>query len=79
VDLTIQEAVKYLKGPRGSEVVITIDRVGLDEPLSFRIVRDKIDTPSVSNAFMIRPASGTSSSRTSPRPARTTSTERSHP
>ena len=58
VDLTIQDAVKYLKGPRGTEVVITVERVGLDEPLSFRIVRDKVDTPSVSNAFMIRPGIG---------------------
>lgn len=57
-DLTVQEAVKYLKGPKGSEVAITIQRVGLDEPLVFKIVRDKIDTPSVSNAYMIRPEVG---------------------
>src|SRR5262245_29178176 len=54
-DLSIQEAVKYLKGPKGSEVTITIDRAGIDEPQIFKIVRDKIDTPSVSNAYMIRP------------------------
>jgi len=57
-DLTVQEAVKYLKGAKGSEVTITIARVGLDEPLVFKIVRDKIDTPSVSNAFIIRPGTG---------------------
>src|SRR5215813_732506 len=58
LDLTIQDAVKYLKGPKGSEVVITVQRLGLEEPLTFKIVRDKIDTPSVSLAFMIRPGTG---------------------
>jgi len=58
LDLTIQDAVKYLKGPKGSEVVITIQRLGTEEPLTFKIVRDKIDTPSVSNSFMIRPGTG---------------------
>src|SRR2546426_11378069 len=38
LDLTIQDAVKYLKGPKGSEVVITVQRLGIDEPLSFRII-----------------------------------------
>jgi carboxyl-terminal processing protease len=57
-DLTVQDAVKYLKGAKGTEVSITIERVGLDEPLVFKIVRDKIDTPSVSNAYMIRPGTG---------------------
>ena len=58
LDLTIQDAVKYLKGPKGSEVVITVQRLGTEEPLTFRIVRDKIDTPSVSNSFLIRPGTG---------------------
>jgi len=58
LDLTIQDAVKYLKGPKGSEVIITIQRLGTEEPLTFKIVRDKIDTPSVSNSFMIRPGTG---------------------
>lgn len=57
-DLSIQDAVKYLKGPRGTEVVITVQRVGIDEPMIFKIVRDKIDTPSVPNFYMIRPSTG---------------------
>src|SRR2546428_6079505 len=56
LDLSIQDAVKYLKGPRGTEVVITVQRVGIDEPMVFKIVRDKIDTPSVPYFYMIRPA-----------------------
>jgi carboxyl-terminal processing protease len=57
-DLSIQDAVKYLKGPKGSEVVITVQRAGISEPLVFKILRDKIDTPSVTNAYMIRPGTG---------------------
>src|SRR5437867_3341471 len=57
-DLSIQDAVKDLKGPKGSEVVITVERAGIDEAMTFKIVRDKIDTPSVSNSYLIRPGIG---------------------
>ncbi len=56
--LTIQEAVKYLRGPRGTEVEISIDRPGLKEPLSFKVVRDAVRTPAVNQAFMVRPGIG---------------------
>lgn len=56
--LTIQEAVKYLRGPRGTEVEITIDRAGLTTPLVFRIVRDAVRTPAVNQAFLVRPGIG---------------------
>ncbi|RMG44964.1 MAG: S41 family peptidase [Acidobacteria bacterium] len=53
--LTVQEAVKYLRGPRGTDVTITVDRPGIDEPLRFTITRDAVRTPAVNQAFMIRP------------------------
>lgn len=56
--LTIQEAVKYLRGPRGTEVEISIDRAGLKEPLAFKVVRDAVRTPAVNQAFMVRPGIG---------------------
>jgi carboxyl-terminal processing protease len=56
--LTIQEAVKYLRGPRGTEVEVTIDRPGLDEPIVFEVRRDAVRTPAVNLAFMIRPGVG---------------------
>lgn len=56
--LTIQEAVKYLRGPRGTMVEITVDRPGLDEPIVFEVKRDAVRTPAVSLAFMIRPEVG---------------------
>lgn len=56
--LTISEAVRHLRGPKGSEVEITIDRPGLKEPLVFKIARDAVKTPAVNQAFMIRPGIG---------------------
>jgi len=46
-------AVKKLRGPKGSEVTISITRAGYDQPLDFTIVRDKIDLHSVPYAFML--------------------------
>ncbi len=56
--MTIQEAVKRLKGPKGTEVSITIKRPGINEPLEFTIERDEIPLESITNAFMIRPGTG---------------------
>ncbi len=56
--LTIQEAVKYLRGPRGTEVEVTIDRPGLDDPLVFRVMRDAVKTPAINQVTMIRPNTG---------------------
>jgi carboxyl-terminal processing protease len=58
VGLTLQEAVKYLRGPRGTAVEVTVDRPGLDEPLVLEIERDAVRTPAVKQTFMIRPGIG---------------------
>ena len=49
----LDAAVKKLRGPKGSEVTISITRAGYDQPLDFTIVRDKIDLRSVPYAFML--------------------------
>jgi len=49
----LDEAVKQLRGPKGSEVTISITRAGYDQPLDFTIIRDKIDLRSVPYAFML--------------------------
>lgn len=49
----LDSAVKKLRGPKGSEVTISITRAGYDQPLDFTIVRDKIDLRSVPYAFML--------------------------
>lgn len=54
----INEAVRKLKGPKGTTVNITIERVGLDKLLEIDIERDEIPQNSVTYAFMITPDTG---------------------
>ncbi len=46
-DMTLFEAVKKMRGPRGTEVTITIMREGWKEPRDFTITRDIIKIKSV--------------------------------
>jgi carboxyl-terminal processing protease len=57
-DLTLDEVVKRLKGPKGTSVTIKIRRVGMKEPIPLTIVRAAIPTNSISNTLMIRPGVG---------------------
>ncbi len=57
--LTLSEAVNLMKGPVGSEIIITIVRDGVDEPFDVSIVRDTIKltavrTKAVGNAVVMR-------------------------
>lgn len=47
LDMTSTEAVKLIRGPKGSSVKITISRKGEDKPLIFNIIRDIIPLQSV--------------------------------
>jgi carboxyl-terminal processing protease len=57
-DLSLDEVVKRLKGPKGTTVHIKIMRVGIKEPIPLTIVRAAIPTNSISNVLMIRPGVG---------------------
>lgn len=46
-DMTIMDAVKHMRGPKGSKVTITIMREGFDKPKEFTLVRDIIQVKSV--------------------------------
>ncbi len=48
------EAMQKLRGLKGTEVNITIVRVGLDKPLDLTIIREEIPLHSVPYAFMIK-------------------------
>lgn len=50
--MSIDDAVKRLRGPKGSPVRITIVRQGYDQPLEFTVIRDSIPLHSVPYAFM---------------------------
>jgi carboxyl-terminal processing protease len=52
-DWSEDQAVANLRGPKGEAVDIKIARVGFDEPISFRIVRDEIHIKSVPTAYML--------------------------
>lgn len=57
-DLSLDEVVKRLKGPKGSSVSIKIKRIGMKEPIPMTIVRAAIPTNSISNVLMLRPEVG---------------------
>ncbi len=58
IDMTVQEAVKLLKGPEGTKVTITINRPGNSESFDVSIIRAKIKTESLRLAYMIAPEVG---------------------
>jgi carboxyl-terminal processing protease len=53
----LREAVSWIRGPKGSEVTITIIREGESEPMEFTIVRDVIPIESV-RSLTIQPGYG---------------------
>lgn len=52
------EVSKNVRGERGKEVVLKVERAGQQAGSNFRIVRDAVPLPSIRNAFMIAPATG---------------------
>ena len=56
--MAIDDAVKRLRGPKGTPVHITIVRQGYDEPLEFTVIRDEIPLHSVPYFFMATKKTG---------------------
>jgi carboxyl-terminal processing protease len=52
------EVSRNVRGERGKEVAIKVERAGQQAGTNFRIVRDAVPLPSIRNAFMIAPATG---------------------
>ncbi len=53
VKMLSDDIVKMLKGPRNTEVKVTIYRRGTENPIDFEITRDKIPLYSVDVAYMV--------------------------
>lgn len=52
------DVVKMLRGKRGTEVTVSVERQGINGLVPITIVRDKIPLKSVDAAFMIKPGIG---------------------
>jgi len=53
----LREAVKMIRGPKGTQVVITIIREGVKEPIDFKLTRDVIPIESV-KSMVLKPGYG---------------------
>jgi carboxyl-terminal processing protease len=56
--LTNLDVMRYLKGPKGTEVKIEVVRKNKKEPITFTIIRDKIPQFSVDAAYLVTPEIG---------------------
>lgn len=56
--MSIDDAVKRLRGPKGTAVHISVVRQGYDQPLEFTVLRDEIPLHSVPYSFMVSPHTG---------------------
>jgi carboxyl-terminal processing protease len=57
-NMSTSEVADLLKGPKGTNVRITIIREGSEKPLEFNVMRDEIPRNSVDVAFELRPGIG---------------------
>lgn len=58
VKMSTEDIMGRLRGPKGSEVKLTIVRRGVDDSLYFTVKRDKIPILSLDAAYMIQPKTG---------------------
>ena len=58
VKMSKEEIMKRLRGPKGTEVMLGIVRRGIQDHLTFKVVRDKIPVHSIDAAYMVRPKVG---------------------
>ncbi|MEA2603792.1 MAG: carboxyl-terminal processing protease [Acidobacteriota bacterium] len=56
--MNLDEAVGKLKGPKGTQVKITIVRRGLEQPLAMSVTRAEIPQTTVRQTYMLNPTTG---------------------
>ncbi len=57
-EMTVDEAIGQLKGPKDTTVNISIERAGLDEPLQMEVTRAEIPQTTVQYSYMLTPEVG---------------------
>lgn len=57
-EMTPNEAIRNLKGPKGTDVTVTLLRPGLDEPLVVTVTRAEIPQETVRHAHLLTPEVG---------------------
>jgi carboxyl-terminal processing protease len=57
-NLSVSDVADMLKGPRGTNVHITVTREETDKPVEFNVIRDEIPRNSVDLKFFIKPGIG---------------------
>ncbi len=55
---TSDQAVRKLRGPKGTAVQVSIKRAGYDKLIDLEVTRDEIHIPTVVGAFMLDPQTG---------------------
>ena len=58
VKMAKEEIMKRLRGPKGTKVVLGIVRRGIQDTLTFNVVRDKIPVHTIDATYMVRPKVG---------------------
>ena len=58
VKMSKEEIMKRLRGPKGTEAILGIVRRGIQDKLTFKVIRDKIPVHTIDAAYMVRPQVG---------------------
>lgn len=54
-NMTTPEVADLLKGPRGTNVQIVVQRDGLEKPITFNVIRAEVKRDSIDAAFWVKP------------------------
>jgi carboxyl-terminal processing protease len=57
-DWSSEEVSRNVRGDRGKDVLVKVERAGEEVAVTFKIVRDAVPLPSIRNTFMISPGTG---------------------
>ena len=52
IGMGVDEAIKLIRGPKGTTVVVTVMRKGIKEPIDFSVVRDTIRIPTLDTELL---------------------------